>query len=568
MSSAAVPERVGGTTGPTDHRLVSAVRRGDDRAFELLYSRYQRRIAAYVGGMVKDRGRAEDITQEVFVSALRRMRQTERPIAFKPWIYEIARNACIDAYRRGRRAQEVSLDDADDRLSPSDRGRLVATAPGPDAALAAKQDLDHLRGAFGGLSESQHQILVMRELEGRSYEEIGDRTGMSRPAVESTLFRARKRLGEEYDELALGRRCLRIEAIIADGARVGVRDRRKLSGHLAHCRSCRRAAAFAGLDVAVPARRRLAEKIPAWLPLPAFLRLRRGDDPLSVAGSGWMAHVPSLAEPLSTGWSKAAAGLAALLVAGAGVGVTTSTGGDERGTGFRPPVEQTSGAAGSGAAPRPAMTGAAAGRAPAAESGTTATKQRAGNAARSGAPGSSGQGTPTPAAGGTGDPAVGGPDNPAAGGPDNPAAGDNGSNTRGGGGAAVPRTPALPVPGKDLPAVGAPVVPGVDLPAVNGGGPVQDVTDTVQGRGPVRDAVEDVTEGPVRDAVEDVTDTVQGAGQSAKPTVQDTVDDAGAAAGDPAHVVPNAGKAVDDAAASPGAAGDGSSTRVGDPLKP
>src|SRR5688500_12927919 len=162
MANAVVAERSGSVGERTDHQLVSAVRRGDDRAFEELYSRYQRRIAAYVCGMVKDYGRAEDITQEVFVSALRRMRETERPIAFKPWIYEIAKNACIDAYRRGRRAEEVSFD-AENRLSPSDYGRLVASGPSPDAAVDTKEDLDHLCGAFGGLSESHHQILVMRE---------------------------------------------------------------------------------------------------------------------------------------------------------------------------------------------------------------------------------------------------------------------------------------------------------------------------------------------------------------------------------------------------------------------
>src|ERR1051326_1073850 len=104
-----------------DHRLVAAVRRGDDRAFEALYRRYHRRIYAYVVGMVKDHGRAEDVTQEVFVSALRRMRQTERPIAFKPWIYEIAKNACIDAFRRSRRAEEISYD-AEEGLAPGDYG--------------------------------------------------------------------------------------------------------------------------------------------------------------------------------------------------------------------------------------------------------------------------------------------------------------------------------------------------------------------------------------------------------------------------------------------------------------
>src|SRR3712207_2565089 len=104
----------------TDHELVAAVRRGDDRAFEQLYGRYQRRIAAYVYGMVNDYGRAEDITQEVFISALRRMRETERPIAFKPWIYEIAKNACIDQFRRSRRAEEISFD-ADEGAGAADR---------------------------------------------------------------------------------------------------------------------------------------------------------------------------------------------------------------------------------------------------------------------------------------------------------------------------------------------------------------------------------------------------------------------------------------------------------------
>src|SRR5213076_2277353 len=136
--------------------------------------RYQRRIYSFVLGMVKDHGRAEDVTQEVFVSALRRMRATERPIAFKPWIYEIAKNACIDAFRRSRRAEEISYD-AGEGLTPSDHRQLADRDATPDAALAAKQELETLCGAFGGLSDAHHEILVMRELEGRSYREIGER---------------------------------------------------------------------------------------------------------------------------------------------------------------------------------------------------------------------------------------------------------------------------------------------------------------------------------------------------------------------------------------------------------
>src|ERR1700690_2641068 len=86
----------------SDGELVAAVRRGSDAAFEELYSRYSHRIGVSVRGMVRDHGRAEDVTQEIFIAALRRMRQTDRPIAFKAWIYEIAKNACIDNFRRAR----------------------------------------------------------------------------------------------------------------------------------------------------------------------------------------------------------------------------------------------------------------------------------------------------------------------------------------------------------------------------------------------------------------------------------------------------------------------------------
>src|SRR6187549_58913 len=125
----------------SDHKLVAAVRRGDDRAFEALYERYHRRTHAYVYGMVKDHQRAEDVTQEVFVSALRRMRETEQPLAFKPWLYQIAKNSCIDAFRRSRRTEEVSYD-ADDALAPADHSKLVGSGPTPDAAVETKLDLD------------------------------------------------------------------------------------------------------------------------------------------------------------------------------------------------------------------------------------------------------------------------------------------------------------------------------------------------------------------------------------------------------------------------------------------
>jgi RNA polymerase sigma factor (sigma-70 family) len=329
--------------GGDDTELVTAVRRGDDRAFEVLYRRYHARIAAYVRGMVKDHARAEDVTQEVFFAALRRMRDTERPIAFKPWIYEIARNACIDAYRRTSRADELSYD-AEGGLGAGDHLRLVSPDQGPDAAVESKQRLNDLCGAFGGLSEAHHQILVLRELEGLSYREIGERLGMSRPAVESTLFRARRRLTEEYDELVSGRRCERVQAIItsADEGMLGARDRRKLARHTATCQACRRHARRLGLgDVEAPATVR--GKLAAFVPIPAFLR--RGGDGAGVAGghgSNLAAQVSSslgaMADPVAMTWTKAVAAAAALAFAGAGAHVAAQNGHPLPGLGHLPLV--------------------------------------------------------------------------------------------------------------------------------------------------------------------------------------------------------------------------------------
>jgi RNA polymerase sigma factor (sigma-70 family) len=323
-------------TGPADREtddldLVAAVRAGDDRAFEVLFLRYQPRIAAYVGGMVRDHGRAEDITQEVFMSALRRLRaDDEREILFRPWIYEIAKNKCIDAYRRGRNMDEVSLD-AHDESGVAEHGRLAEPRATPDAAVEGKLAFDNLRGAFGGLSPVHHDILVMREFEGLSYREIGERLGMTRPAVESTLFRARKRLGEEYDELVSGKRCLRVQRIVEEGVvRVaGVRDQRRVARHLAHCQPCRRHAHRTGVDLdllrPVPSR---AARVAALLPLPAFVRRRwgGGEDAapfLSVQASRpaaqMTAHLAGTVDPgTASGWAKLAATAATVALAGVG----------------------------------------------------------------------------------------------------------------------------------------------------------------------------------------------------------------------------------------------------------
>ena len=245
------------------------------------------------------------------MSALRRMRATDAEINFKPWIFQIARNAAIDSYRRTSHAVEVSMD-ADDGLRASDRHRLVGLDGGPDAALVTKERLTHLQGAFDELSDVHTRVLVMRELEGMSYREIGQKLDLTRPAVESALFRARRRLESEYTELSEGRRCEAMRATIARmaaGTQRGAEEHR-LARHAKRCPSCLRQAREHGVEP-LTTLGALRKKAAALLPLPWLFRRSGGDGGgvLSLFSTG--ANAAPLAE-------RAAALVAAAALVGAG----------------------------------------------------------------------------------------------------------------------------------------------------------------------------------------------------------------------------------------------------------
>ena len=162
-----------------------------------------------------------------------------------------------------------------DALGAGDHLRLVGDR-GPDRGLADKLQLETLRGALAELSEAHERILILRELEELSYREIGDRMHLTRPGVESTLFRARRRLESEFAELETGRRCLTVRGAMGRiDAGLGLRrDRGKVVRHVRRCTACRATARELGL---VPERRpSRAARASAVLPLPAFLVRRLG----------------------------------------------------------------------------------------------------------------------------------------------------------------------------------------------------------------------------------------------------------------------------------------------------
>lgn len=164
----------------TDERLVDLVRAGSDPAFETIVERYRRPLMRYVSRILPPE-RAEDVVQQSFVNAYEAMQRDAATIQLRPWLYRIAHNNALNALRdRGLRHAEL-----DDRLDGVER---------PDQALERAQGLRELVGAVQALPERQRDAILLRELEGRSYEEIAAALGVTDGAVRQLLNRARHSL--------------------------------------------------------------------------------------------------------------------------------------------------------------------------------------------------------------------------------------------------------------------------------------------------------------------------------------------------------------------------------------
>jgi RNA polymerase sigma factor (sigma-70 family) len=149
-----------------------------DRAFERLYERYANEVYRYVLSMVRNPAEAEDVTQTTFLNAYRAMQAGAKPRRPHNWLIAIAHNTCRSSVRRAmRRPQEVPLGED-----------LIAVAD-PEAPNVAE-----LLRAVGRLPFNQRSALAMRELEGRTYPEIAETLGVTIPAVEALIARARRTL--------------------------------------------------------------------------------------------------------------------------------------------------------------------------------------------------------------------------------------------------------------------------------------------------------------------------------------------------------------------------------------
>lgn len=176
-----------------ERQLVEASLDGDNKAFGRLVERYQRRVYALAFGILRNRDDAWDVAQEAFVKAYKNLGTFEGNSAFYTWLYRITYNLCLDTVRSKSRRDTVQLDEKkahEDALADQDSQRVEH----PVEALDRRELAEVLQKAMTQLSEKHRAIIVLREIEGLSYEEMADVLKISKGTVMSRLFHARRNL--------------------------------------------------------------------------------------------------------------------------------------------------------------------------------------------------------------------------------------------------------------------------------------------------------------------------------------------------------------------------------------
>ena len=190
----------------SEQDLVSAVRRGDDRAFEQLYSRYRARIGAYILGMVRDHARAEDVAQEVFISVFKTIDAFREESKFSTWLYRVTVNHCKNRIKYLARRHDRDQDELDEAMEQDAAAAVTAPRPSPrpDRALEGAQTEKMLQDAIGELDEDHRVLVVLRDVEDLSIEEICEITGLPDGTVKSRLHRARLVLRKKLQRHGIG----------------------------------------------------------------------------------------------------------------------------------------------------------------------------------------------------------------------------------------------------------------------------------------------------------------------------------------------------------------------------
>lgn len=187
----------------TDKVLVERAARGDEIAFSELVNRHYKRALRVSFGLLKDRHDAEDVVQEAFARVHRRLKDFEGQSSFYTWLYRIVVNLSIDFLRKRKRERRTDVEDESAREALRSGEELWPRFQDADPSESAEraQMRQTLRAAFAELPEIHQAVLMLRELEGFSYEEIAQTLEVKKGTVMSRLFHARRSMQEKMNEL-------------------------------------------------------------------------------------------------------------------------------------------------------------------------------------------------------------------------------------------------------------------------------------------------------------------------------------------------------------------------------
>lgn len=186
----------------TDHELIAAVGQGDEDAFRLIVERYRNQIINFIYKMINDYDRATELSQETFLRIYTTARNYQANYSFSTYIYRIAANLAISELRQRKRRRWVSLLNPFGTRDDEEERELVLpdTAPLQDETLIDSERRKAVSRAIQSLPEKYRLTLVLRDVEGLSYDEIAEITGLSEGTVKSRINRARNLLRDKLQK--------------------------------------------------------------------------------------------------------------------------------------------------------------------------------------------------------------------------------------------------------------------------------------------------------------------------------------------------------------------------------
>jgi RNA polymerase sigma-70 factor (ECF subfamily) len=187
-------------TSPGDQKeVIESCKAGDERAFAEIFLTYQKKVFNMAYRMLSNKEEAKDLAQEVFLSVYESIKDLREEIKFEPWLIQITLNHCRNRWKYLKRRKYFSSDSLDEPVETEDgdmRRQIYDPSDDPETLVEKKMIQQWVQRGLLQLNEKQRELIVLRDLQGLSYEEIGKLFSLPEGTVKSRLHRARMDLKE------------------------------------------------------------------------------------------------------------------------------------------------------------------------------------------------------------------------------------------------------------------------------------------------------------------------------------------------------------------------------------